>query len=107
MGSLTLRTEPRFARRFIAVTHSLDKAPRRPPIKAFEYRREYVVNDDGGLGWLRGFRHTVIFPHWFAVALVGVVSVAPWLRWRFSLRTLLIATTLVAAATGTIIYLAR
>lgn len=105
MGSLTLRTEPRFARRFIAVTHSADEAPPRPPVEAFEYRREHVVNDDGGLGWLRGFRHTVRFPHWFAVSLVTVVATAPW--WRFSLRTLLIATTIIALLLGLVVYASR
>jgi hypothetical protein len=103
-GRLTLCMEPGFARRFIRVTHSIDDES--PPMdrKAFEFRRRYVVNDDGGLGWLRGYSRTVIFPHWFAVALVGVVAVAPWLRWRFSLRTLLIATTLVAVGLGTVVY---
>ena len=103
MGSLTICTEPRFARRFIFVTHSIDDEPPPSTIKAFEFRREYVVNDDGGLGWLRGFRHTVRFPHWFAVALVIVLATAPW--WRFSLRTLLIATTLIAVGLGAVNYL--
>ena len=31
----------------------------------------------------------------------------PWLRWRFSLRTLLLATTLVAVVLGLIVYTAR
>jgi hypothetical protein len=31
-------------------------------------------------------------------------SALPWLRWRLSLRTLLIATTLVAAMLGVIVY---
>src|SRR6478752_2526841 len=37
-------------------------------------------------------------PHWFLVMIVGAIAIAPWIRWsrRFSLRTLLIATTLVA-----------
>jgi hypothetical protein len=37
----------------------------------------------------------------FAAALAGV----PWLRWRFSLRSLLIATTLVAVVLGVIVHL--
>jgi hypothetical protein len=41
--------------------------------------------------------------HWFLIALCGLCCVAPWqswLRWRFSLRTMLIATTLVAVVLG-------
>ena len=34
-------------------------------------------------------------------------GVAPWLRWRFSLRTLLIATTLVAVVLGLIVWSVR
>jgi hypothetical protein len=46
-------------------------------------------------------------PYWFAVLVtsaVGILSAFPWLRWRFSLRMLLIATTLVAATFGTLSY---
>ena len=46
----------------------------------------------------------VVFPYWFLMVLSGVASVAPWIRWRFSLRTLLIATTLVAVGLGAIVY---
>jgi hypothetical protein len=49
-------------------------------------------------------------PHWFLVTLFGISAALcgiPWFKWRFSLRTLLLATTLVAVGLGTIIYLAR
>jgi len=39
--------------------------------------------------------------------LTGIVAGAPWIRWRFSLRTLLIATALVAAGLGLAVYAAR
>ena len=42
------------------------------------------------------------FPYWLAVAICAAISAAPWLRFRFSLRTLLIATTLVAVVLGLI-----
>jgi hypothetical protein len=37
-------------------------------------------------------------PHWFAIGVAAIAAAAPWIRWspRFSLRTLLIATTLLA-----------
>jgi hypothetical protein len=39
---------------------------------------------------------SIVIPCWFSVLLVTTLAVAPWVRWRFTLRTLLIATTLVA-----------
>jgi hypothetical protein len=50
------------------------------------------------------------FPHWLPIPALATLSVAatlPWLRWRFSLRTLLIATTLVAAGLGFFIWAVR
>lgn len=50
------------------------------------------------------------FPHRLPIAISGVLAVAPWirqLRWRFSLRTLLIATTLVAVVLGLIVWAVR
>ena len=48
-------------------------------------------------------------PHWFLVAATATAAVVPWFswRWHFSLRTLLIATTLVAVVLGLIVYFAR
>jgi hypothetical protein len=40
------------------------------------------------------------FPFWFPVVITMALAAAPWLRWRFSLRTLLVATTLVAVGMG-------
>lgn len=41
-------------------------------------------------------------PYWFLVPVSWVFAAAPWIRWstRFSLRAMLIATTLVAVALG-------
>jgi hypothetical protein len=47
--------------------------------------------------------------HWLAVlffATLGIVA-APFIKWRFSLRTLLIATTLVAVVLGLIVWASR
>ena len=47
-------------------------------------------------------------PHWFAIdGLAHSSRPHPWLRWRFSLRTLLIATTLVAVVLGLIVWMSR
>jgi hypothetical protein len=58
-----------------------------PPRFAWWYNRH-----DGTL--------TIRTPHWLFVAAGLVLSVLPWTRSRFSLRTLLIATTLVAVGLG-------
>jgi hypothetical protein len=42
----------------------------------------------------------VHFPHWFPALLFALLAAAPWMKWRFSLRTLLIATGLVAVILG-------
>ena len=50
------------------------------------------------------------FPIWLLVATLVVVAALPWLPWwsrRFSLRTLLIATTLIAVALAAIVYASR
>jgi hypothetical protein len=48
------------------------------------------------------------FPHRLPIAVFSVLAAAPWireLRWRFSLRTLLIATTLIAVVLGLIVWM--
>jgi hypothetical protein len=52
-------------------------------------------------------RVNVVVPHWLTVLLFTALAVAPWLSWRCSLRTLLIATTLVAVALTAIVYASR
>jgi hypothetical protein len=47
------------------------------------------------------FLMALVAPHWFLVICCGAIAALPWIR-RFSLRTLLIATTLVAVALGII-----
>ena len=40
------------------------------------------------------------FPHWFPALLFAMLAAAPWIKWRFTTRTLLIATGVVAAILG-------
>jgi hypothetical protein len=52
----------------------------------------------------------VFVPHWFSVSLSATLAVLLWihkLKRRFSLRTLLIATTLVAVVLGLVVYVTR
>ena len=50
------------------------------------------------------------FPHWLTVLVCCAVSGVPWLGYvprRFSLSTLLVATTLVAVVLGLVVWLSR
>jgi hypothetical protein len=51
----------------------------------------------------------VVIPNWYLVPPIAALATLPWLPWskRFSLRTLLIATTLVAAGLGLAVYTLR
>jgi hypothetical protein len=57
------------------------------------------ADSDGNL-WLSA-------PHWFWALTTATVGILPWARVRFSLRTMLIATTLVAVALGLGVWMAR
>jgi hypothetical protein len=46
-------------------------------------------------------------PYWFVLFVTATSACAPWMRWRFSIRALLIAMTLVAVALGAIVWLAQ
>jgi hypothetical protein len=47
----------------------------------------------------------VVLPHWFHLAIISALSSALWVPWRFRLRTLLIAITLVAVVMGIVVVL--
>jgi hypothetical protein len=61
-----------------------------------------------GFGWRQVTKYQTkrIIPVWFPVLITGGVAGLPWIGKvrRFSLRTLLIATTLIAVVLGAIIY---
>jgi hypothetical protein len=58
----------------------------------------------GFVGFSQGGRG-VVMPYFALVVIFAFVAAAPWIHWskRFSLRTLLIATTLVAVVLGIIV----
>jgi hypothetical protein len=52
----------------------------------------------------------IAIPHWFFTLFAAATAAVPWLvrpALRFRLRTLLIATTLIAAVLGLAVYVAR
>jgi|tagenome__1003787_1003787.scaffolds.fasta_scaffold20711833_1 hypothetical protein len=59
---------------------------------------------------IRSVSSEMYVPDWLLVILTISVAVLPWIRqlsWRFSLRTLLIATTLLAVVLGLVVYVSR
>ena len=77
---------------------------------AEEIRR--ILPSPGFLGFYVGLSpgpRDFYAPHWFLVLLSAAFAAVPWIRqlkWHFSLRTLLIATTLVAVVLGLIVWAA-
>jgi hypothetical protein len=49
-------------------------------------------------------RRPVILPHWVFIFLFAAFSAAPWIHWRFGLRTLLSVITLIAVFLGWAVY---
>ncbi len=46
-------------------------------------------------------------PHWLPAIVFYALAALPWLQWRFTTRTLLIATTLVAVVLGLVVAVLR
>jgi hypothetical protein len=74
--------------------------PQIGPITTSHYAGDFISHCTAPNGALVGVGLGRAFPYWPFVATAATVSLIPWLRWRFSLRTLLIATTLVAVGLG-------
>jgi hypothetical protein len=58
-----------------------------------------------GFRFIRSYGFGLFVPFWFLVIVATSLTVAPWITWKFSLRMLLIATTLVAVGLGLIVWL--
>jgi hypothetical protein len=93
---LPYATEPGGCRedmfRWVSTSGLIDHPANSQP-KAFHFSKDF----DGSV--------LLCIPMWFTVAPLAVFAMAPWLRKSFSLRTLLIATTLVAVVLGLIVWL--
>jgi hypothetical protein len=67
--------------------------------------RRYVAWEPGIFGF-GGFRTgqslSVRLPYWFPTTVCALLATAPWIKWCFSIRTLLIATALVSLGLGVI-----
>jgi hypothetical protein len=83
--------------------------PDRPSYYSAHHVTDQSVRKQWKLIWERR-GHGAMFPYWFLVLVFGGLAISPWTtrpKLRFSLRTLLIATTLVAVALGLIVWAVR
>jgi hypothetical protein len=102
----------------LAVTYYFDPKPinyhllffrDNPPLEVGEtWKDERGQYPGEGFGvktllWKNGFGISMAF--WVPVVTCILLASVPWLRWRFSLRTLLITTTLVAVLLGLVVWL--
>jgi hypothetical protein len=69
-------------------------------VRLLAVERPGAVESNSVIGY---YRPVCYVPCWLAVGILGLFASAPWFRFRFSLRTLLIATTLVAVGLGAIV----
>jgi hypothetical protein len=74
--------------------HSLPSQKVPVPLSAWE----------GSIGANQGF---LVVPHWLPASMLVTFAALPWIRWRFSLRTLLIGMAAVAAVLGLIVWAAK
>jgi hypothetical protein len=88
-----------------------------PPTNLWLFSSDRLPNDGGSyahpvFGWDADdfpLYFQAYIPHWIVALLFAIAAVAPWIHWsrRFSLRTLLIATTLVAVVLRLIAWIQR
>jgi hypothetical protein len=82
----------------------------RSAITAAKWRHKSGKPGKGNALGVLGFHYDELrlgLPHWLFSIAVAVVAALPWFRFRFSLRTLFIVTTLVAVALGLIVWASR
>lgn len=71
------------------------------PIRPHPYYHEAPLPTKLGFYyWKDDYSYGFFAPFWLLMLLSLTSAAAPWFRWRFSLRTALAATTLIAAALG-------
>jgi hypothetical protein len=80
-------------------------------IVSFPTNYQYPIGGRFGFNYatITPFAVVATAPDWFAILFCAILGGTTWIRWpkRFSLRTLLIATTLVAVVLGLIVWATR
>jgi hypothetical protein len=84
------------------------------PARGWEWGSQYISQMMPVLGPGRSWYYrsdgpgtNLAFPHRFLILIAALFAAAPWIRWRFTLRTMLFATTIIAALLSLIVYVAR
>ena len=101
-GDLSFSREPGLATRRLSWTRAQDMTP--------AWQKLPTSCWGAGFSWRSSPYISVRLPYWIPTLIFVVASVLPWIvqmSFRFSLRTLLIATTLIALVLGTIVYAMR
>jgi hypothetical protein len=81
--------------------------------KEFVFPRSEAMYDElnnyvrWGAGYYGFAPSVVVIPYWLLTSLTILTAGIPWIRWRFSLRTLLIAATVVAVGLGVAVMMLR
>src|SRR5687768_13451676 len=104
----TVRGTPPTNWQFWGHTHAeAESAP--PTLQPFNFQtKRFVQRSELPFTWFPNANTLYAsLPHWSSAICCAGLALAPWMRSRFSLRTLLIATTLVAVALGLIVVLSR
>jgi hypothetical protein len=57
-----------------------------------------------GFYWNWALGPIIQVPQWFLLCIIAPLASVSWLPWRFSLRTLLIAMTLIAVVLGAVMW---
>ena len=74
-------------------------------VRIIDYPRDFITSGSG-FTVLRLQDGIVLgMPHWSVVLILATLSTVLWLPWRYSLRTMLIATTLVAVVLAALVFL--
>ena len=83
----------------------------RPPVAGAQWKSHFATSQVMGFGVFNDVESSALrIPYWFAIVATCAITIFPWTQFfsvRFTLRTLLIATSLVAAMLGLIAYYAR
>jgi hypothetical protein len=68
---------------------------------------DFPASFTGFGGELTSTRYVIFLPYWFLASATVVAAIAVWMPWRFRLRTLIIAMTLVAVLLGLAVWAIR
>ena len=74
----------------------------------YSFVADSIARQKRGIGLYDDVSNSAIgVAYWLLVLSTGIGAAVPWMRWRFGLRTLLVAMTLVAAVLGLACYAVR